>query len=130
MIGALDRPEHFEFVEDRAVYRPAAKVTLTEGVRLVTYAITYARQEKVLKFLVNVSGLTGFPPPSIAERYFYVHEWAAATSADMCVALVSRRELMDPDKFCVTVAVNAGVCGEAFETEAEAIAWLQNAKPA
>lgn len=128
MQTTLDKPERFEFVEDRAVFRPVGHLKLSEGVRLVSSAIAYARQEKVRKFLVNVSGLTGFPSPSIPERYFFIREWAAVADENMCLAMVSRPELIDPQKFGVTVAANAGLCCEVFDSEAEAIIWLQNQK--
>jgi hypothetical protein len=39
-------------------------------------------------------------------------------------ALVVRPELMDPEKFEVTVATNRGMIGNVFDSEKEAVAWL------
>ena len=40
------------------------------------------------------------------------------------VALVARTELMDPEKFEVTVGRNRGLLGNVFDCEKEALAWL------
>jgi hypothetical protein len=38
--------------------------------------------------------------------------------------LVVNQEMIDPDRFGVTVAMNRGLNGNVFSTEEEAIAWL------
>jgi hypothetical protein len=43
------------------------------------------------------------------------------------MAMVVRPEMMDPDKFEVTVATNRGLIGNVFDSEKEALAWLLNA---
>jgi hypothetical protein len=39
--------------------------------------------------------------------------------------MVARPDMIDPQKFGVTVARNAGLTGEVSESEEEARAWLQ-----
>ncbi len=92
---------------------------------LVTSAITYAREQELRKLMVVTTGLTGFDPPDITARYFFVHEWARAAGGRVFVVLVARPEMIDPQKFGVTVAGNAGLTGDVFESEEEARAWLQ-----
>ena len=66
-----------------------------------------------------------FDSPDIATRYFFIHEWARAAGGCVFVVLVARPEMIDPQKFGVTVAANAGLTSEVFDSEEEARAWLQ-----
>ena len=40
------------------------------------------------------------------------------------LAMVVRPEMMDPEKFEVTVATNRGLDGNVFDSEKDALAWL------
>jgi hypothetical protein len=73
---------------------------------------------------VNVSGLTGFDSPSVTQRYFFVERWALVAGARVRVAMVARAEMIHPQKFGVMVAQNRGLDSDVFDSEAEAIAWL------
>src|SRR2546430_1930610 len=100
----MSEPERFEMVEDLAVFRPTGHVSLDQAVQLVTSAITFAREQHVRKLLVVTSGLTGFEPPTVSMRYFFVQEWARAADGVVRVAFVARPEMIDPEKFGITVA--------------------------
>jgi hypothetical protein len=116
--------EHFEVLEGYAVARPEGRVRLEQGTQLVTQAIARAREARIDKLLFNATGLTGFPSPSLAERYFFVREWARAAQGSVRVVLVVRAEMIDPEKFGMTVARNFGMKANVFPTEPEALAWL------
>jgi len=116
--------EHFEVLEGYTVARPAGRVRLEQGVQLVTQAITRTREARIDKLLFNATGLTGFPSPSLAERYFFVREWSRVAQGFVRVVLVVRAELIDPEKFGMTVARNFGMKANVFPTETEALAWL------
>ena len=73
----MNKPEHFEIMEDHAVFRPIGQVSLEEAVQLITSALVYAREQHIKKLLVVTTGLTGFKPPSLSDRYFYIREWVA-----------------------------------------------------
>jgi hypothetical protein len=122
----MTKPEHFEVVEGRGVFRPIGEITQAEGVRLITSAIIYSREQELHQLLVVTTGFTGLAPSSIAERYFFVREWAAAAGPHLRIAMVARPELIDPEKFGVTVAANAGLIGDVFTSEHEALAWLND----
>ena len=66
----------FKIMGDYAVFRPSGQVTLDDAVEMVTAAIGFARTQNIPKLLVIISGLTGFDPPAVSTRYFYVKEWA------------------------------------------------------
>ncbi len=115
-------------MEGYAVFRPTGEVSLAQAVQLVTSALVAAREQQIKKLLVVGTGLTGFEPPSISNRYFLMQEWARAAQGSVCVAMVIKPELIDAQKFGVTVGENAGLRNNVFASEQEALAWLQNLK--
>jgi len=117
--------EDFKIVGGHAEYRPTAQVSLDEAIQAVTSAITLARERHVRNLLVDVSRLTGFNSPSLIERYHFVHEWARAAGGAVRISMVARPEMIDPHKFGVTVAANAGLTGNVFASEGEALRWLE-----
>ena len=116
----------FEKIGEISVGRLSGKVTHAEMVQRVKAVIVAAREQQVRKLLVVTAGLTGFKMASVAERYFYVNEWVQAAGGGMTVALVTRPERRDPQRFGEVVAENLGVTSRVFVSEEEAIAWLQN----
>ena len=121
----MPQPEHFEIEGDLAVLRPIGSFSLPEVVRLVTLAITSAHEQGIGGLLVVLLETTGFESPSLASRYFFSQEWARAARGSVRLAMVLRREMIDPQKFGVTAAANAGLVTDVFETEAEARVWLK-----
>lgn len=110
---------------DCAFYRPAGKVTLEQGEELVDQAIAFAREHRIPKLLINCTNLIGFPSPTLPQRYFMVRGWAKTAQSSVQVAMVVRPEMIDPEKFGITVAHNAGLKADVYPTEPEALAWLQ-----
>ena len=119
--------ENFEILEDYVVFRPTGKVTLERAVEIVMDAIVFAREQHIRKLLVNTSNLTGYEPPSLTARYFFVHNWARA-ARDVRIALVTRPERIDPQRFGITVAANLGSIIEVFTSEEDALNWLETLK--
>ena len=126
--GAMNKPEHFEIVEDYAAFRPSGQVSLEEGVQLITSALVYAREQQIKKLLVVTTSLTGFKPPSLLDRYHYIREWVSAAQGHVCVAIVVKPDLIDPDKIGMLVAKSAGLQADVFASEGEARAWLKSVK--
>jgi hypothetical protein len=116
--------EDFKIVGDHAEYRPSGQVSLDQAIQAVASAITLARERHVRNLLVDTSRLTGFKSPSLIERYHFVHDWARAAGGAVRLAMVARPEMIDPQKFGVTVAANAGLIGDVFASEEEALRWL------
>jgi len=113
-----------EVIEDCAFYRPVGKVSLDEGVELADRAVVFAREHGIPKLLVNAKGLTGFPSPSLPERYFIIRKFVAIAQGKVQLAFVIPLEIMDPERFGIVVARNAGMNAEVFTNEPEALAWL------
>jgi len=114
-----------EVAGDCAYYRPAGKVTLQQAAELVDQAIVFARDGRIPKLLINCTNLTGFPSPTLPERYFMVHGWARTGQGLVQLGMVVRAEMIDPEKFGITVALNAGLKADVYPKEAEALAWLR-----
>jgi hypothetical protein len=109
---------------DCAYFRPVGKVTLEQATDLCDQAIAYARDRGIPKLFINAKALIGFPSPSLPERYFLARKWAATGQGRVQVALVIRAEMIDPEKFGVIVARNAGMNADVFADEPEALDWL------
>jgi len=109
---------------DCAHYRPVGQLTLEEAIALVDEAIATARARGIPKLLFNARSLTGFHAPSLPERYFAARRFAATGQGQVQVAMVIQAEMIDPEKFGVTVARNSGLNADVFTQEAEALAWL------
>lgn len=115
---------HFEIIDDYAVFQPVGSVVLEQAIQLVKSAIIKTRENRIHKLLVDITGLTGFDPPSVTARYSLIHEWAQAAGGLVRVAVVAPKEMIDREKFGVTVAGNAGLKADVFVSKTEALAWL------
>lgn len=109
---------------DCAHYRPVGQLTLEEAIELVDEIIAFARERRIPKLLINARSLTGFHPPSLPTRYFAARQFAATGQGQVQLALVIQAEMIDREKFGVTVARNAGMNADVFAQESEALDWL------
>jgi hypothetical protein len=125
----LDALEGFTLEEGRGLYRPVGDVSFNEAVALVRAAIAAARGNQARDLLVDATALIGFPSPDTFQRFLAAVEWAKEANASVRLAMVARAEIIDANKFGVTVAANRGLVSNIFPTEAEARAWL-DATPA
>jgi len=108
---------YFEVTGDHAEYRPIGQVSLSQMVQMVASALAFAREQDIRKLLVVTSGLTGFRPPFLADRFDFIQEWARASGHVVRAALVARPEMIDRQKFGVTVAANNGFTADIFASE-------------
>ena len=118
-------PDDLEVVDGCVVCRMTGEIPLEKSVNRVTEAIEFARTHGIRNLLVDSTGLTGFKSPSVHERYFFVRKWAAASRGLVRIAMVARPEMIDPEKFGVTVAQNAGLSGDVFLSMEDAWAWIK-----
>ena len=98
-------------------------MTLEHGVGLVHAALLFACEQGLKDVLANVAALTGFGSPNLGKRYFFMQKWAEA-AGKVRVAIVARPEMIDSRRFGVSVAENHGMVANVFESEAEALGWL------
>ena len=117
-------PESIKVIDQCAFTRPEGEVTLEETVTMVEQAIIHARDNKVPKLFFNGLQLTGIRSPLLPERYFIARQFAAAAQGQVQMALVIQQYLIDPERFGVQVARNAGMNVDVFNNEPDALAWL------
>jgi hypothetical protein len=120
----MDLPDKLEYAEGHATYRPVGDINLPQAIAAITKVVEFCRERLVRRLLIDVTALTGLKPPSLAERYQMVNQWAAAAGGVVKLVIVAPPDLIDPQKFGVTVAKNRGMQGNTFTSEAEALAWL------
>src|SRR5262245_60817998 len=111
---------YFTAVSDHAVFRPIGHVTLAQAAKMIEQSIELARTQRVRKLLAVITGLDGFPSPTLAERFLMVEEWAAASAGLIKLALVIQPWLMNPERFGVLVARNRGFIANVFTLEEDA----------
>jgi hypothetical protein len=126
MESPSNTPIRLELKEGYALFRASGQVTLEEGVEIVDSAIALARDRQIGKLVADVAGFSGFAPPNLAERYFFIRRWADTSRGLVSVVVITQPEMIDPEKFGVKVAANLGFKCEVFPTEAEAVAWIRS----
>src|SRR5258708_12686503 len=82
----MESPEFFSIAEGYGRFCPQGQMSLQEAAALVTRAIVFCRDNKIPKLLVDVTRLTGFPSPSVVDRYWFVREWPAEARAPVSAA--------------------------------------------
>jgi hypothetical protein len=107
-----------------AYYRPTGEVTLAQATQLCDQAIAFALDRRVPKLFINAQGLSGFPSPTLPERYFIARQWAETARGRVQLSLVVHQEMIDPEKFGIMVARNVGMNADVFSEEGEALDWL------
>jgi hypothetical protein len=120
----MKAPEHFEVLEGYCCYRLSGHGPLTEAANKVIEVIIFTREQGMRKLLIDTTGWTGHKSPDTFERYTVAQEFAEAARSAVKLAMVVRPEMMDPDKFEVTVAENRWLNGNVFDSEKDALAWL------
>ena len=120
----MKTPEHFEIMEGYCCYRLSGHGPLDEAASKVIEAITFSREQGISHLLIDTTGWTGHANPDALERYSVAQAFAEATRSAVKLAMVVRPEMMDPNKFEVTVARNRGMLGNVFDSEKDALAWL------
>ena len=105
-------------------YRLSGHGPLEQAASKVIEVITFCREQRMRNLLIDTTGWTGHTSPGTLERYNVAQAFAEAARSQVKMAMVVRPEMMDPDKFEVTVARNRGLFGNVFSSEKDALAWL------
>ena len=120
----MNTPDCMQILEEFARFSPQGKVTLEQAIAQISRAIGYCRQAKHERLLIDITALSGFKSPPIGARYWFVQEWAREADGQVTIAMVARPDYIDPEKFGVLIAANAGLKGNVFASEPEALDWL------
>ena len=124
----MKTPDAFELKDDYAVYRPSGQTSVDEGVRKAAAVMSYCRAQKIRRLLFDTTHLE-FPTPTTMERFNMGASFASATGGAVRVVVVAKPEMIDPQKFGMTVARNRGLWTEVFTSEDEAVTWLLDPNP-
>lgn len=110
--------------KDYAVYRPKAMVFFETALKMVETTLNYCVENDVKRLLLDATGLTGFKPPVLAERYHGIDRWANITRGKLKIAEIDRPEQLDPTNTNIVIAQNRGLDLKVFTEEKEAVEWL------
>jgi len=116
--------EHFKQNGKYAMFCPVGHASFAEVAELISRAVCRCRQEKIKKLLIDSTGVSGFHPPGMAERYNLAERIASDAASLVKIAHVASPEWVRSGKFAVTVAKNRGLDAKNFHSEPEALKWL------
>jgi hypothetical protein len=122
----MEAPENLDVMEGYGCYRLSGHGPLAEAAARVIEVITFSREQRVDRLLIDTTNWTGHQSPDTLDRYTWAQAFAEAARSMVRVAMVVRPEMVDPDKFEVTVARNRGLMGNVFDSEQDALRWLLN----
>jgi hypothetical protein len=120
--------EDLQSADGYTVYRPTGKCALGKVAAMVTESIKLCCQRRAKRLLIDLTALSGFSPPTTLQRYEIDSAWTHAAK-DIKIAFLFRPEVLDPQRFGMTVARNRGMHGDVFLAEMEALAWLTASPP-
>ena len=107
----------FECIGTRAFYRPVAEVSFEQAVDLCADATRRARALGLADIVVNCLGLTGFGPPDVFARYAMATKFVESSGSALRMAIVTRPEIIDPQKIAMLMMQNRGRRGRSAHPE-------------
>jgi hypothetical protein len=119
--------QDFEVMDGYCCFRVKGHGSLGEAASKIINVLTFCKNNGMRKLLIDTTPWTGHNSPDTLERYTFATAFAEAARYAVKVAMVVRPEMMDPEKFEVTVATNRGLTGNVFDSEQDALAWLLKA---
>ena len=119
-------PKYLSLENNLAVYRPVGECSFDQAVDMVDGAIAYCKANNIRGLLVDVTGLTGFPSPSTAQRFQFATKWSGTADGSIFLAVVAPPELIDPDQIGVTMLSNRGLQSKVSTNDADALEWLRS----
>ncbi len=120
--------EAIESIDGVAVVRISGHERSTKAVvDRVSGALGRAADAGVGRCIVDITGLSGFPAPTLSERHAMARDWAAAVRGRMIIAVVCSPDLIDPERFGVIAGMNFGLHSNVFANFDDAVGWLRDA---
>ena len=124
---ARAEPPALEFQDGIAIFRVSGPVVLGELARMLADSMDAACGQGATQYLVDLRGIEGLQPLSLADRAAVARRLAATVNGRLrAAAMITRPEFIDADHFGVVVALGHGLVGEVFDDEAEAMRWLRD----
>ena len=119
-------PKFLSLEDDHAAYRLLGEYSFDATVDMIDEAIAYCKANDIRGLLVDITGVIGFPPPSMMQRFQFATQWSATAAGRVCLCVIAPPEMIDDDRIGVTMATNRGLQSAVFTDESEAIQWLRS----
>jgi len=120
----MEENAYFTSVGKRCFYRPSGTSTAGQLARMIASALSFGRDLSCTEALVDITGMYGFESPGASFRRWAITLWSYTVDNKMRIAVVARAEHICPQKTGLLVAAEEGLDANIFETEPEALAWL------
>ncbi|MEO8739591.1 MAG: hypothetical protein ABI537_07810 [Casimicrobiaceae bacterium] len=120
----MSAPEHLSADDGYWRYCPLGPFTLVDAVDCVTRAIAWCREHQQPRLLIDLTRIYGFPVPTLIDRFWMAQDWSHASGTLVTAAMIAHAHYIDPGKFGVHAARDAGLSCDIFTLHDEAIAWL------
>ena len=120
----INPPENFIVENGYWRYRPLGPYTLVDAVDCVTQAIAWCREHRQPRLLIDLTRIYGFPVPTLIDRFWMAQDWAQASESRVIAAMVAHAHYIDPGKFGVRAARDAGMQCDVFTLHEDAMTWL------
>ena len=120
--------EHFEQRKEHAVFCPVGQASFDKMADLISRAVLRCRQNKIKKLLIDSTGVSGFHPPGIAERFNLAERISSNAKSSVKIAHVASPEWVRSGKFSLMVAKNRGLDAMNFNSLATGLEWLLKSK--
>jgi hypothetical protein len=111
-------------VDNIRSYRLEGTRTFPQAVEDVDQCLREALESGARRVLIDVRDLVGFARPDVVARIGMIRRWAETAQGRVKMAIVSRAEIIDEERFGVVLAQSLGFDGNVFEHEEEARLWL------
>ena len=106
-------------------YRLQGTRTFPQAVDDVDQCLREALESGARRVLIDIRELVGFAKPDVVARIGMIRRWADTAQGRLRMAIVSRAEIIDDERFGVVLAQSLGFDGNVFEYEEEARLWLE-----
>ena len=106
-------------------YRLQGTRTFPQAVDDVDQCLREALESGARRVLIDIRELVGFAKPDVVARIGMIRRWADTGQGRLKMAIVSRAEIIDDERFGVVLAQSLGFDGNVFEFEEEARYWLE-----
>jgi hypothetical protein len=122
----MDETAPFTTAGQRCFYRPRGTSTAGQLAQMIASSLSFGRDLSCKDALVDITGMYGFDSPGPSFRRWAVTLWSDTIENKLRIAFVARREHICPKKTGLLVAAELGLQANVFETEIDALAWLDN----
>jgi len=120
-------PEFLSLEGNYASYRLSGRFTFDQTVALIDEALIFCCDNGIHNLLVDITAVTGFPPPTTIQRFTFATRWAKTAGGRVTLSMLAPSEMIDPDRIGVTMANNRGLQSNVFTAEPDAVSWLLHA---